>query len=267
MLSEAGIPSPLFESELILAHLLNTQRHNLYIEKFSISPRLEKEFFYLVSKRANRIPLAYLLKNTYFYGYRFYITRGVFIPRPETETIVKTAIELSKDTNQRLNILDICTGCGALAIVLAKTFPYSRVIATDISKRAVMVAKKNVTLHNLASRVSVFHSDIIPENITDKFSLIVSNPPYLTKQEILQADEEVKKEPVLSLYGGKDGMEIISRILKIIPEILSKNGHIIFEISPDQVEHFKKLEDKNFNLFSVCKDMSGTERVVILKKI
>ncbi|MCX7705435.1 MAG: peptide chain release factor N(5)-glutamine methyltransferase, partial [bacterium] len=205
ILANSGIERPIFEAELILAHLLKIERYNLYVDPPPPSHRIIDEFFLLVSKRTRHIPLAYILKKTYFAGYEFYISKGVFIPRPETEAIISCVCQFIKDTNRKINILDICTGCGALAITLAKLFPFSCVIATDVSKKAVQIARKNVSLHNLQSRISVVNADIVPGNLHEKFSLIVSNPPYLTGNEIEQAEEEVKKEPFYSLYGGKNG--------------------------------------------------------------
>jgi len=266
LLSDAGIPEPLLESELILAHLLNTQRYNLYIDPPGITEKIRQDFFFLVSKRANRIPLAYLLKEVYFYNHKFHISKGVFIPRPETETIISCAMEFIKERNKKIDILDICTGCGVLAIVLARIFPEATVVATDISKKAVSLARKNICFHNLQSRVSAVRADLIPEGLYTEFTLIVSNPPYLTGDEIIQAEPEIRKEPFGSLYGGKDGMDIFYRILDITPKILSKDGFLIMEISPVQVRYFRELKNPNFSLVSVCKDICGNDRVVILKK-
>ncbi|MCM8764986.1 MAG: peptide chain release factor N(5)-glutamine methyltransferase, partial [Candidatus Omnitrophica bacterium] len=227
---------------------------------------IEEQFLLLISKRANRIPLAYLLKETYFFGYRFRISKGVFIPRPETETIVCCAKRLLDGKDRKITILDICTGCGVLAIVLARIFPFARVVATDISKRAVRTAWKNVHLYNLKSQISVRRADIIPPDLKEKFTLVVANPPYLASDEISDSDEEVRKEPFVALYGGKKGMEIIYKILSVVPEILSKDGFLIMEISPAQVQYFYNLKDSKMSPVSVCKDISGRERVVVLRR-
>ncbi|MCM8765104.1 MAG: peptide chain release factor N(5)-glutamine methyltransferase [Candidatus Omnitrophica bacterium] len=266
LLSYAEIPDPLFESELILARLLNIERYQLYVDQPQVPKKIEEQFLLLISKRANRIPLAYLLKETYFFGYRFRISKGVFIPRPETETIVCCAKRFLKDKEKRISILDICTGCGALAIVLARIFPFARVVATDISKRAVRTAWKNVHLHNLESRISVSHADIIPPGLRRRFNLVVANPPYLTSDEISKAQEEVKKEPPVALYGGKNGMEIVYRILSMVPGVLSKDGFLIMEISPQQISYFNELKDFGMSPVCFCKDISGAERFVILRK-
>lgn len=264
LLSDAGIKDPLFESELILAHLLGIERYKLYVEPHFISRTTKENFFFIVSKRANHVPLAYLLKRVFFSGYRFYISKGVFIPRPETETIINCVCNLIEDRNKPINILDICTGCGVLAIVCAKLFPESSITGTDISKKALSIASRNACLHKVQSRVTFLNADIIPETLNKKFSLIVSNPPYLTMEEI-ECGEEIKKEPFIALYGGRNGMEIIYRILSVAGNILTKDGFLIMEVSPSQIKYFQNLKCSGLSLVSVCKDVSGTERVVVLK--
>ncbi|MGC9066258.1 MAG: N5-glutamine methyltransferase family protein, partial [Candidatus Ratteibacteria bacterium] len=166
-----------------------------------------------------------------------------------------------------INILDVCTGCGVLAIVLAKVFPESVIFATDISQRAVNLARKNVKCHNLNDRVFIHRANIVSKKIRKKFSLIVSNPPYLTKEEIRTVSEEVKKEPLSALNGGHDGMRVIRRILKIASDLLEKDGFLILEISPWQVKFFQNLEKYGLVLVKVFKDISGAERVVVLKPV
>ncbi|MCM8806080.1 MAG: peptide chain release factor N(5)-glutamine methyltransferase [Candidatus Omnitrophica bacterium] len=267
ILTDAGIKNSRFESELILSHLLNIERWNLYVNPPEINSIIEKNFFSLIKKRAQHIPIAYLLKKTYFFNLCFEITSGVFIPRPETETIVIAAMHLFPDKNLKMNVLDVGTGCGALAITIARLFPHATVYATDISKRAVKIAKKNVFLYGLDSRVFVRRADIISGNIRERFSLIVSNPPYLTEDEIKSAPEEVRKEPFRALYGGKNGMEVILKILKKTRDIIERHGFLIFEVSPSQIEFFSDLSDYGFVRCYVFKDISGVERVVVLRKI
>ncbi len=211
--------------------------------------------------------MAYLLKKVYFYGLEFHISKGVFIPRPETESIIIYAKQLIRDKNKKIDILDICTGSGVLAICLAKEFVESRVIATDISQKAVKTACRNVLSHKLQSRVKVLRADIVPEKIRRKFSLIVSNPPYLIANEIEHADDEVKKEPVCSLYGGENGMEVISKILHLTPDILEEDGFLIMEVSPSQIKYFREMKRAGLSLISICKDICGTERFVILCRV
>ena len=209
--------------------------------------------------------MAYLLGNTYFYEYGFKIKPGVFIPRPETETIIDVACHLFKDKTKRLRILDICTGSGVLAIVLAKIFLSSRVIATDISKKAVNTAEENISLHKLKNRVDVLRTDIFPDK-NEKFDLIVSNPPYLTDVEMKDIPDDVKKEPFRALYGGEKGIDIIKKIVDIVPYILKRGGFIIMEISPYQVSYFKDTDIHGLEFFGIFKDIYGLERVAVLKK-
>ncbi|HQL65420.1 MAG TPA: peptide chain release factor N(5)-glutamine methyltransferase [bacterium] len=265
LFSKAGISSPVFEAELFLASLLGIRRHNLYINPTFVSKKIERKFFNIVLKRCNHFPVAYLLGNTYFYEYGFKIKPGVFIPRPETETIIDVACHLFKDKTKRLRILDICTGSGVLAIVLAKIFLSSRVIATDISKKAVNTAEENISLHKLKNRVDVLRTDIFPDK-NEKFDLIVSNPPYLTDVEMKDIPDDVKKEPFRALYGGEKGIDIIKKIVDIVPYILKRGGFIIMEISPYQVSYFKDTDIHGLEFFGIFKDIYGLERVAVLKK-
>ncbi|HPP07725.1 MAG TPA: peptide chain release factor N(5)-glutamine methyltransferase [bacterium] len=267
MLSSFGITNATFESEMILSHLLDVERYMLYINSPPITDDVEKKFFRLISQRCKHVPIAYILKTTYFWGYQFMIEPGVFIPRPETETIIVAATELIANPEAEINILDMCTGCGVLAVVLAKMFPESLIFATDISQKAVNLARKNVEFYNLQDRVSVYRANIINKKINKKFYLIVSNPPYLTREEICNVPEEVKKEPLRALNGGRDGMQVIRRILEIAPELLEKEGFLILEISPWQVKFFHNLEKYGLVLVRVFKDITGNERVVVLKPV
>lgn len=266
LLSKAGVDNPVFEVEVFLAHLLNTQRHNLYVNPPFISKNIERKFFKFVLKRCSHIPVAYILRNVYFYGYNFKIRPGVFIPRPETETIIDVVCQLFEDKPEPLKILDICTGSGVLAIVLAKIFANSNVIATDISKKAVSTAKENVSLHGLEGRVCICRADILP-NFNGRYDLIVSNPPYLTDDEMKSVPEEVKKEPACALYGGPEGIDIIKRIIIASANVLNKGGFIVMEIAPRHIRYFKQLNICSLNLFKIHKDICGYERVVVLRKI
>ncbi len=246
---------------------MNVERHMLYTSPPPITDDIKKNFFRLISKRCQHIPIAYLLKCAYFWGYQFRIEPGVFIPRTETETIILAATDLIANPEAKIHIIDICTGSGALAVVLAKIFPESVVFATDISQKAVNIAKKNVRFHNLQDRVFVYRANIINKKIDRKFSLIVSNPPYLTREEIDDAPEEVRKEPLRALKGGTDGMAVIRRIMRIAPELLEEDGFLLFEISPWQVKFFQNLEKYGLILVKIVKDINGVERVVVLKQV
>ncbi len=265
-LSQAGIPGPVFEAELFLAHLLNTQRHNLYVDPPFVARKTERRFFNLIIKRCTHIPASYLLKNTYFYGYSFKIRQGVFIPRPETETIIDVVCKLFEDKTQSLKILDVCTGSGNLAIVLAKIFLNSEVVATDISRKAVNTARENVSLHGLENRVGILRADIFPDNI-GKFDLIVSNPPYLTDDEMKSIPEEVRREPVKALSGGKTGLKYINKILSNAPRYLANGGFVILETGYNQSKFLRNKKFPQLKLTSIEKDFNGFERVGIFRKV
>jgi len=266
LLSKANICCPVFEAELFLSYVLHIQRHVLYIDLPFVPKSKEKQFFNLVLKRCQHIPVSYILGNVYFYESLFYIKPGVFIPRPETELIIESVCWLFQDKTLPLKILDIGTGSGVLAISLAKIFPRSTLIATDISKKAINTAKKNIALHHLQQRICIFRADIIPD-ISKTFDIIVTNPPYLTEEEIKDLPEEVKKEPLCAVYGGKTGIDVIKKIMERAVLILNPAGFIIMEISPSNLHFFKHIDAYGFKICDIRKDINGIERIVILKRI
>lgn len=204
--------------------------------------------------------LQYVLQKAWFFGEEFYVTPDVLIPRFDTEFVLDTT--LNNITRSPQKILDLCTGSGILAITLKKKFPDAKVYASDISEKALEVAKRNAKMHNVD--IEFINSDLFA-NINDiKFDLIISNPPYLS------IDEEVhwktlKHEPNIALFAENNGLKIYERISLEIAEYLSDNGLISLEIGDGQADQLRKYFSK-YNIIGVFHDYNNRERNIIFKR-
>lgn len=256
------------EAEVLLAHALGCNRVGLYL-KFEEIPGDDQRgaFRELVKRRAAGEPVAYLVGHKEFYSLDFEVTPATLIPRPETEHIVLEGIEFlrNRPSDQPVRILDIGTGSGALAVAFAKNLPNAEVTAVDISAPALAVAKRNAAKHQVADRIEFLKSDLFsavePEK---KFTLIVSNPPYVSRSEYDALDPSVKDyEPKSALLSGETGTEVAERILRAAPGYLEEGGLILIEISPmiaDAMTAF--LKTTPFSRYSVINDFAGLKRVI-----
>lgn len=223
-----------------------------------------------IARRMKKEPLAYLLRVQEFYGINFRVNRNVLIPRQETEILVEEAIQIVKDFPAP-QILDIGTGCGNIAISIAKHCPDAKIVATDISQRALEIAKLNASLQGVEERIIFVRADLFCPQGSQRlpvydFDLIVSNPPYVKKRDIKKLQKEIQREPALALDGGEDGLKFILRILTQAKKYLQKNGFLILEIGYDQFNSVKKrMLDAGFSSVRSVKDISGIERVIIGK--
>lgn len=262
------IKSPYLEAEIILSHLLGIERYKIYVENIIVPKEISKKFLRLIDKRSERIPLGYLIKKIYFYNCEFIIEKGVFIPRPETELVVEKIIDLYKKYfyPKKIKILDIGTGCGNIAIALAKNIDNCFVVGIDINKKSLEIAYKNANLNKVRKKIKFLFSNLF-KNIKEEFEIIVSNPPYVSEREYKKLEEEVKKEPKRALIGGQDGLKVIRKILKESVFYLKKNGFLIIEIGYNQAEKIKKIIPPALQLFSIEKDFSSLERIMVFKKL
>jgi release factor glutamine methyltransferase len=256
-----GVETPRQESQAILQNLLSINKIDFYIEPARpVSVEDQTAFFQHIKRRGQREPLQYILGEVDFYGLPFFVAPGVFIPRPETELIIERTLSLSMSPR---SILDICTGSGALAIVLAKKFPSACITAIDCSETALAVARKNQERHQTPS-VHFLMGDLFdPLNTDNRFDLIVCNPPYIAENEWQKMDPEVLKyEPHLALFSPDNGQAHLKRILTQAPDLLSENGQLLLEIGAGQspwLSDFVKEETP----FSVQfhQDWAGIDRI------
>lgn len=267
ILKNNGIENPVYESELLISHFLNIERYKIYTEKIEIKENFVKKILKLIDKRVRGYPLQYLIKKAYFFDIEFKIVEGVFIPRPETELLVEEVICLYKKYfyPKKIKILDIGTGCGNIGISLALNIENCFVKGVDISKKALKIARENAILNNVKNKVKFFYSNIF-SNINEKFEIITSNPPYISEKDYAKLDREVKKEPKRSLYGGKDGLKVIRKIIKECKHYMKKNGFLVLEIGYNQTKKIKEFIPDELEIVKVKKDFSEIERVLVFKK-
>lgn len=207
---------------------------------------------------AKGAPLQYALGDTEFYGYTIKVTTDVLIPRPDTEQVVEKALEFISAESK---VLDLCTGSGAIAIAIKKEKD-ATVTASDISEPALEVAKKNAKENS--AEIEFIHSDLF-EKIEGVFDLIISNPPYVSKEDMLTLPENVKKEPETALYGGEDGLDFYRRISVDAPSHLTENGVLVLEIGCNQSESICQM----LSSWADCetfKDYNGLDRIIVAKK-
>lgn len=242
--------------------LLNSSDGNKVIEEKKLKEILNiVDLIYLKNE-----PLQYVLNEAYFYNEKYVLDGKVLIPRQDSEILVEEAIKLINKNNFK-SMLDMCTGSGCIGISISKNSSISEVLMIDISQEAVEVAKKNVKINN-AKKCKVLLSDLFSSlNNEKKFDIIVSNPPYIKTSFIDLLDENVKKEPHISLDGGEDGLVFYRKILNDAKYYLNDNGYILFEIGYDQAEDIKKIisEFKFYDIIGIVKDYQRNDRVVICR--
>ena len=219
----------------------------------------------LVKKRADGAPVAYLVGRREFYSLEFAVESGVLIPRPETELLVVTALDRIKERGGEPMIADVGTGTGAIAIAVAKHAPGAKVVAIDVSPQAVELAKRNAETHGVSDRVAPFESDLFARvKASRTFDLILSNPPYVTTNELMGLDETVRDhEPHLALDGGPDGTTVIERLVAEAPGRLNDGGELLMEIGPAIAERVESLigAAAGLQLVATLKDLAGLPRV------
>ena len=212
-----------------------------------------------VEKMARGMPMAYVLKQAYFYGEAFYVDERVLIPRYDTERSVESILRLAPRAR---HIVEIGTGSGCVAITLGRLYPRAIINASDISSDALYVAEINKKKHG-ASNVHLIQSDLF-SSVEGTYDVIYSNPPYITADEMRELDESVALyEPHLALEGGEDGLDFYRKIVEDAPRFLNPGGWLVFEIGAKQRKDIEKLlKDHDFSAIGSEKDFSGLDRVV-----
>ncbi len=244
------------EVNILFCEVLNCTQADL-LTKVDLSVAEQKKLNYAVKKRLEGMPIQKIFRRAYFYDLVLYINNNVLCPRPETELLVE---EVLKTSNKNSKILDLCTGSGAIALAIKK-HTNAQIFASDISKKALYVAKKNAK--NLNLQLKFIHSNLF-DGIKQKFDIIVSNPPYIKTEDCKTLDVEVKNyDPIISLDGGANGLKFYEIIAKDAPMHLTKNGKIILEVGMGQAQDVKKLLEKNDFVCYIKRDYNNIERVVV----
>ena len=221
----------------------------------------------LVNRVLDGEPLAYILGRWEFYGLDLIVNRNVLIPRDDTCAVADLAINQAKQLGSNIRVLDLCTGSGCIGLAIASKVPGARVTLADISAEALAVAKENIALNGLSGRVVCISADALaePSSFLGKFDLIVSNPPYITSQEMTELPKSVADfEPHLALYGGEDGLDFYRSIAKNYAVALKPGGYLCFEFGMGQGDDVCAiLEENQYTILERSRDYNDRERAVI----
>ncbi len=268
-----GISCARLEAEVLLAETLGIDRVGLYINfDQPLAPAELNRFKEMVRRRLKREPLAYIIGKKEFWSMSFKVTPDVFIPRPETEILVEEAIKiLAKEgkKNGPLKILDIGTGSGAVAIALAKELPGAYLEATEISAKALAVARENARTHGVAERINFRQADLFLSQ-GGPYDLIVTNPPYIPRRDLSVLPPEVRYfEPPLAWDGGEDGLDFFRRLLPLVSKYLRTRGWFLAEIGAGQDEEIKKIASGIHDLSPGIweRDLAGINRVFKVRRV
>lgn len=267
-LDNSSNTSPKLDSEILLSKIIKKNRQYLILNS---NEELKKEniksFDYLVKRRKKGEPIAYLINKKEFWKENFYINQNVLIPRPDTEILVEETLKLF-NVNSKLNMLDIGTGSGCILISILKERRNFFGTGIDISKKAINVARFNAKMHQLSNRVKFYNSDV-DKFLIGKYDLILSNPPYIKRQDLKYLEVDVKGfEPKLALDGGKDGFSKVTKVISKTSTLLKRNGRFILEIGFGQKNRILSiLKQNNFFINKVIKDYGKNDRCIISTKV
>jgi len=264
-----GVENPRLDAEVLLCHILKSDRLYLYVH-FD-QPLEEGElaaFRIAVKKRAARVPVAYIVGNKEFMGLDFEVTPGVLIPRPDTEILVEATLKLLMGVDNP-QILDIGTGSGAICISLLVKIQSAQGVAIDISPAALAVAEANAKKHQVTERLAFHQGDLFAPVQGQVFTAIVSNPPYIPQADIAGLTPEVRQEPSLALIGGIDGLDFYRRIIQEGKKYVAPGGFIAMEVGVNQAQQVAAMAKETgfFKVSDIIKDYSGIERVVVLTEL
>lgn len=261
--ADQGITSGRLEAQLLLAYALQCSRTQLYMN-FD-QPLGETElasYRELIKRRLAGEPVAYLVHEHEFWGMPLVIEPSVLVPRPDTETVIEVAREFRADRSAPCRVLDLCTGSGAIALAMAKELPAAMVIATELSPAAAAVARANVENNHFTGRIEVREGDLWAPVVGEHFDLIVSNPPYIPSAVIATLSAEVRREPVMALDGGADGLVFYDRICAAARDYLEPGGALVVEHGYDQADAVRaRFERAGLRDVTLVNDLGKNPRV------
>jgi release factor glutamine methyltransferase len=283
------VPSFTLAAELLLLHVLGRDRTWLYAHpEETIAEADTQRFQTLIARRAAGEPTQYLTGEQEFWGLEFEVTPDVLIPRPETEHVIEVALDRlavrelragrsQKTTGAGLQIADIGTGSGCIAIALAKELPAANFLATDVSPEALAVAQRNAHRHGVASRIRFLESNLL-EGLRSplatrhsllSFDLIASNPPYIGRREAPSLPREVREhEPAAALFGGEEGYELYAPLIAQAPQHLKPGGIVVIELGHNSLPAVQPLLDAaNWTSINVTNDLAGIPRVLSAERV
>lgn len=274
----ASYQNHILDSRILMLHSFRLKDSEKSLEWLVFNPNflLDQEhqsiFFELIRRRSKSEPVSKIIGYKEFYGYKFLVNQNVLDPRPDSETLIELIIEYFKnhndDTNVSKKFLEMFTGSGCLAITTLKQFNNFTAIASDISSKAISIAKKNANINQVLNRVDFVESDNF-NKISGEFDFFIANPPYIATSEIKDLQQDARDyEPLISLDGGFDGLDFYRIIAKKVGNFLKKNSPIFLEIGHDQFADVNKIFiDNGFVLKNFKKDLSGIKRALCFKKL
>ena len=260
-----------FLARSLLCHVTGKTQEQVIADKdMFVGDETCEAMSHAVQRVLNGEPLAYVLGQWDFYGMTLQVDKNVLIPRDDTCAVTALAIRQALFLNSNPRVLDLCTGSGCIGLAVAKRVKDAKVTLADISKEALAVAKKNVTQQKLSARVSCVQADALQPAapFLGKFDLIISNPPYITTQEMEELPLSVKNyEPHLALHGGDDGLDFYRSIAKNFADALKPGGYLCFEFGMGQGDQVCKiLEDNGYTVLERSRDYNDRERAVIAQR-
>ena len=268
VLKNKSIISAQLDTEILMAKALGKSREYIILNHDKVLDIENLEYFKkLVHERSTRKPIAYLLNKKFFWKSEFYVNKNTLIPRPDTEIIIEQILKVTKNKNY-LRILDIGIGSGCILLSILKERKNYYGTGIDISKDSLEISKINAKNLLVEERIKFYKSDV-DKFAQGKYDIIVSNPPYIKKNNLKYLECDVLKfEPKLALDGGLDGLSVIRKVIKKSSELLKKNGKFILEIGFDQKSKvIKLLKNKGFYINSTIKDFAKNDRCIVSTKI
>ncbi len=269
VLSDSGIEDALFEVRILAERFLGLKRAEVLLlggEGLEAREGFDG-LFEAVLRRAQRYPLQYILGEWEFFGLRFTVNESCLIPRPDTEVIVERCLELLSryPADKPKRILDLCTGSGCIGGAILASCPNSSAVLADIDEGTVALARKNLAELGLASRADVICADAFSYACDEKFDLIVSNPPYISAEEMLSLEPELSFEPRIALTDGADGLKFYREIIERYPRMLSEGGYLVLEFGYRQGEAVRALAEERGLCAELIYDYGGNVRGLITK--
>jgi release factor glutamine methyltransferase len=271
-LRDAGV-SPVesdLDARLLAQHVLGWTTERFFTDANAPEPDgFVPRYDTLVARRVTREPLAYIVGHREFWGLDLEVNPAVLIPRPSTELIVEAIVALFPDRGAPLAVADICTGCGCVAVAIAHERPAATVIATDISRDALDVARRNAARHGVADRVTFRHGDLL-DGLARPFDAVLANPPYVVDRARPALQPEVRDhEPALALFGGIDGLGLVTRLVAEAPSRLRPGGYLVFEFGLGQDVEVEDLLEQSPDLMlrGVGRDLQGIARTAIAQRV
>lgn len=264
-LKDSQIENPINIAKRLMCYTIKKDKIYLITNmEEEITQEQEHDYLEYISKIQNHMPIQYIVQNQEFMKMDFFVNENVLIPRQDTEIVVEEAIKII-NKNKLEKILDVCTGSGAIIISIAKYTKASNLVAIDISTKALEIAQKNAISNNVNNRIKFIQSNMF-ENVKEKYDLIISNPPYIKTAVIQELDEEVKREPIIALDGGNDGLNFYKIIAENAKKYLNTNGYLVLEIGYDQKEEvINLLRINKYKDIQCIKDFGNNDRVIICK--